>query len=76
MMAEELANFYTDKNLFISSSIYEPFPLAVIEAMAAGLIPIVSKETGMNRYIEHGKNGFIYDVTNGNELESIIRIVK
>ena len=57
MPGTELAEFFNDKDIIISTSSYETFSLAVVEAMAAGLVPVVTKETGMSRYIEHGKNG-------------------
>jgi len=55
---EALANFYKDKDIFISASYYEQFSIATVEAMAAGLVPLVTEETGMSSYIENGKNGF------------------
>jgi glycosyltransferase involved in cell wall biosynthesis len=61
LSTEDLALFYNDKDIFLSASIYEPFSLAAVEAMASGLIPVVTKETGMSRFIENGVNGFIYE---------------
>jgi len=58
MDTDALANFYKDKDIFISASSYEQFSIATVEAMAAGLVPVVTEETGMSSYIENGKNGF------------------
>jgi len=73
MDENELAEFYTDKDIFISTSLHDSFGMAPAEAMAAGLIPIVTKETGMSRYIENWENGFI--VKYGDDL-GILRILK
>jgi len=43
----------------ILSSRHDPFPLAVLEAMAMGLPPIVSSAVGVSEIIEHEKTGFI-----------------
>ena len=55
---DALADFYIDKNIFISASSYEQFSIATVEAMAVGLVPVVTEETGMSSYIDNGKNGF------------------
>jgi glycosyltransferase involved in cell wall biosynthesis len=46
-------------DVFVSPSMYEPFSLAALEAMACGAVVIASEETGMSILIEHGINGFI-----------------
>ena len=52
MPGTELATFFNDKDIIISTSSYETFSLAVVEAMATGLVPVVTKETGMSRYVD------------------------
>jgi glycosyltransferase involved in cell wall biosynthesis len=73
LSTEDLALFYNDKDIFLSASIYEQFSLAAVEAMASGLIPVVTKETGMSRFIEDGVNGFIYD--NKNDLIKTLELL-
>jgi glycosyltransferase involved in cell wall biosynthesis len=72
LSTEDLALFYNDKDVFLSASIYEPFSLAVVEAMAAGLIPVVSANTGMSRYIRQGINGFTFKCGEKEELNKIL----
>lgn len=43
--------------------------------MAAGLILIVSNKVGMHNYIEHGKNGFIYDFNSPEQLSTLLNYV-
>lgn len=59
MTTEAFAEFLKDKDLFFSSSSYEQFSITAVESMAAGLVPVVTKETGMSEYISEGRNGFI-----------------
>ena len=73
MTTKELADFLKGMHIFISSSIYEPFSLSAVEAMASGLAVIASGETGMIRYIENEVNGFIYDVKEPEQIAALIR---
>ncbi|MBS1516816.1 MAG: glycosyltransferase family 4 protein [Bacteroidetes bacterium] len=61
-----------NSDIVISASVYEPFSLFTVEAMACGVVPVVSEETGMSRYIEHGMNGFIVDMNDAEKLEEIL----
>lgn len=73
MATKELGAFYIDKNIFLQLNEYETFSIAAAEAMAAGLIPIVTEQTGLSRYVEHGYNGYIIEYGNTNELDSVMR---
>ena len=55
------SEFLLDKDIIISSSYYDNFSISIVEGMAAGLVPVVTRETGMSEFIESGKNGFCYD---------------
>ncbi|MEO8513951.1 MAG: glycosyltransferase family 4 protein [Ignavibacteria bacterium] len=61
MMTSELAEFYRDKDIFLSLNGYDTFSISTAEAMASGLIPVITTETGVSRYIENGVNGFTFD---------------
>ncbi len=58
MTSKKLSEFYSDKDIFLSLNNYDTFSISTAEAMSAGLVPIVTEETGMSRYIWHGENGF------------------
>lgn len=72
MDTESYAEFLSDKDVAVSSGIYEPFSISALESMAAGLVTVVSKQTGMERYIISGLNGFVFDYGNTDELISIL----
>ena len=69
----EYANFLSDKDLIISSSFYDNFSISVVEGMAAGLVPIVTRETGMSELIQNGINGFIFDYGNSSVVLDLLR---
>lgn len=72
MNTESFANFLSDKDIFISASSYEQFSLSTAEAMAAGLVPVVTEETGMSSYIEDNKNGFVIKYGNTEGLSKVL----
>ncbi|MBX3008316.1 MAG: glycosyltransferase family 4 protein [Melioribacteraceae bacterium] len=72
MTKTDLIKFMMDKNIVIKSTSFDTFPIFVAECMAMGIIPIVSTNTGISKYITTGYNGFVYDHNKPNELTQII----
>ena len=72
MCSSKLAEFLIDKDAFVSSSFYESFSISAVEAMATGIIPILTNETGASVYIKDGINGFTFDYGDKEKLKSII----
>lgn len=55
---EEKVNALTESDYFILPSIYgEGLPIALLEAMSCGLIPIVTDDASMKVVVQHMKNG-------------------
>jgi glycosyltransferase involved in cell wall biosynthesis len=73
--SNSLNNILKEVDIFVSTSKFEPFSLFAVESMAAGLILIVSNKVGMHNYIEHGKNGFIYDFNSPEQLSTLLNYV-
>lgn len=61
MPPDKLQEFYLDKDIFLSLNKYDTFSISTAEAMASGLIPVVTIQTGISRYIQNGVNGFVFD---------------
>jgi len=57
----EMNKFYSAGDIFVFPTMYEPFGLVIIEAMASGLPVIVSKLAGAAELISNGKEGFLLD---------------
>lgn len=58
---EALIEYLQKAKFWISSSGYESFGVALLEALATGCIPIVSNIPAYNELIQYQKNGFILD---------------
>ena len=57
---------------FILPSLYEGMPLAILEAMSAGLPCVVSDVDGTRNAIEHGVSGFLCEVNHVSSWASTI----
>lgn len=72
MPANELAEFYKDKHMLLSLNKYDTFSIASAEAMASGLVPIVTANTGISRFINQGVNGYVIEYGNVESLSKTI----
>jgi len=71
---EELVKIYSKTEVFLLPSLYEPFGLVALEAMACGCVPIVSNMCGVADLIINGENGFVLPLKNF--VEGMIKILK
>ncbi len=70
-----LAKFYRDIDIFLSLNSYDTFSISTAEAMASGLTPIVTNETGISRYIDSGINGFTFDKNNKEKFLDLLNSI-
>lgn len=62
--------------IFVMVSKEEIFGLVYLEAMALGLIPIGSRNEGIDGIIKDGENGFLCEAGNTKELSTIISKIR
>ena len=71
---KNIVPYYQCADLFLLPTLYEPFGLVILEAMACGLAPLVSRLAGASELIGHGHSGhLIDDPTNPREIASALR---
>jgi len=58
---DEIARRYADADLFVLPSTYEGFPVAILEAMAAGLPIVATTVAGIPEAVEHGVSGLLVE---------------
>lgn len=73
---DEVMNHLREAQVFVMISEAEIFGLVYLEAMAFGLIPIGSRNEGIDGIIKDGENGFLCEAGNEKELEAIIRRIQ
>jgi glycosyltransferase involved in cell wall biosynthesis len=61
LSGEGLASAYASADLFVFPSRTDTFGNAVLEAMAAGVTPVVAREGGPAEQVRHGETGLIVD---------------
>lgn len=72
-LAVELPHY----DIFVQPSRAENFPFSVIEAMACGCVPVVTKVGGMKNQVDHMTNGILCSPENVYELaESLHLLIK
>ncbi|MCQ2181837.1 MAG: glycosyltransferase [Bacteroidales bacterium] len=73
---EEVIGHLRQADVFAMISEVEIFGLVYIEAMALGVIPIGSRNEGIDGIIIDGKNGFLCEAGNTEELSGIIEKIR
>ena len=65
---EKLAELYRNADIFLSTSLYESFPLPPIEAMASGTAVVSTDNGGINTYAKPGYNCLLCEQGDLNSL--------
>ena len=64
-----------EADLFILPSYFEGLPMALLETMAAGVVPIVTNVGSMKQVVEHGMNGLLVEKKNSKDLYEKLKAV-
>lgn len=73
---DKIFSIYDKCNVFILPSYTEVFPLSVLEAMARGLVILVSDIAGMREIVKDGRNGYLFFPGDIQQLKTIILYLK
>lgn len=65
---QNLGLYYRNADVFVSPTRQDTWGVAVLEAMAFGKPVLCSKHAGSRQLVAHGKNGFIFDPTDTQQL--------
>ncbi|WP_303315773.1 glycosyltransferase family 4 protein [Flavivirga abyssicola] len=71
---ESYPDLYSKMDVFVSPSLLEGGPVPVLEAMMSNCVPVASKTGFCPDIIEHGKNGFLFDIDA--KYETVIPLIE
>lgn len=69
----DIAGLLSDSRIFVLASDYEGLPIAVLEAMAAGLPVVATRVGGLPELVRHQDTGLLVDRGSAKELANSIR---
>jgi len=72
----KILSFYDKSSLFILPSYTEVFPMTILEAMARGLVILVSDIPGMREIVKEGRNGYLFPPGDINKMKELILNLK
>jgi len=72
---EDKLNIIKQSNIFLLPSYFEGLPMALLETMADGIVPIVTNVGSMTSIIKHGINGMFVEKQNYFDLYEKIKII-
>lgn len=73
---DEIIAYLTQADVFVMISRAEIFGLVYLEAMALGVIPIGSRDEGIDGIITDGENGFLCKAGDVDELSRVLLYIK
>lgn len=65
---DRMAEIYAKQDLILLPSHAEGFPLTILEAMKAGVVPIATKLDTLSSVIEHGVTGFFFSANDSDGI--------
>ena len=68
ILRNELIQLYSNASVFCCPSIYEPFGIINLEAMACGTPVVGSKVGGIKEIIKHGETGFLVELEQDKDM--------
>lgn len=72
---KEILKYVNSSDLYLSTSLYEGLPLAIVEAMSLGKPIIASKVVGNIDCVEDNVNGFLLDLDTNVFVDKIVELV-
>mgnify|MGYP001591174939 CR=1 FL=1 len=73
---KKIFGLYDKSNIFLLPSYSEVFPIVILEAMARGLVILVSDIPGMREIVKEGRNGYLFPPGDIEKMKEIILYLK
>jgi len=73
---KEINSYYDNHEVLILPSYLEVFPMTILEAMARGLVILVSDIPGMREIVKEGRNGYLFPPGDVEKMKELILYLK
>ncbi len=73
MSQSDLNEALRNQDVFVFPSLHDGFGMVVPQAMATGVVPIVSDQCGASEMVVHEKNGFVLPAGNAEAIRSCLK---
>ncbi|MGZ4959761.1 MAG: glycosyltransferase family 4 protein, partial [Methylomonas sp.] len=73
---KDVKPFYAMADAFVLPTLYDPFPNAVLEAMACGLPVITSLQCGAAEILTEGESGYVCDANDVDKLRDAMHLLR
>ena len=70
---EDLPGIFERSDVYVSSSLWDGTSVSLLEAMACGIVPVVSDIPANNALIKDGQNGFLFSPGDAQDLAACLR---
>ncbi len=70
---DQLPTLFDAHDIYVFPSLYEPFSLTLIHALALGIPTIASRTGGNPEIVEHGRTGLLFDKADAADLAAAVR---
>lgn len=69
---QDYLDYLTASDVLVQVILYEGWPISLLEAMACGVIPVMSNHSPIQEWIVDGWNGYLIDPTNPAQISEVI----
>lgn len=73
---DKIITYYDQSDIFILPSYAEVWPMTILEAMARGLVVLVSDIPGMREIVQEGRNGYLFQPGDVVKMKELITFLK
>lgn len=72
---EQICKYYSSADVFVLPSLYEGFPVSLLEAMATGTPIVATDVCGVSEFVRNGRNGYLVRPKDPKEIAERVLLI-